>query len=229
MLNSFQRLVSLDSSFAGLETKAQAFHAAQTLQAEAQTRLHDQMQVEMYVTRSLLTDVTSSAAKLQSAVDNTSAKIAQMATLGGLSAAVTQWSWLILVVLIVYQFSRRFAGYATATIGKSLIPWHTASLCRVWLDWKPRLPFTYPNCRLIYRLTGTYLLYSISGTMSPFDRIHPNTVLVHSASGYQIPVLALAKAAICLSILVAIGILYNIRARLSKLTKPHFNVSSDLP
>ena len=129
MLNSFQRLLSLDSSFAGLETKAQAFHAAQTLQAETQARLHDQMQVEMHVTHGLLTDVTSSAAKLQSTVDKTSAKIAQMATLGGLSAAVVQWSWLILVVLIVYQFSPRFAGYATAAIGKSsLIPLNTALL-----------------------------------------------------------------------------------------------------
>ena len=118
VLNSFQRLVSLDESFAGLETKAQAFHTTQTLQAEAQTKLHDQMQIEMQVTRGLLVDVTSSAADLQIAVDNTSAKIAQMATLGGLPATVVQWSWLLLAVLILYQFSPRIAGYATTAIGR---------------------------------------------------------------------------------------------------------------
>ena len=122
MLITFQRLVSLDKSFAGLETKAQALHAAQTLQAETQTRLHDQMQVEMQVTRGLLVEVTSSAAHLQAAVDTTSTKIAQMATLGGLPATVMQWSWLILVVLVLYQFSSRFAGYATAAIGNSSLP-----------------------------------------------------------------------------------------------------------
>ncbi len=118
MLKSFQRLVSLDKSFAGLETKAQAFRAAQTLQAETQTRFHDQMQVEMHVTRGLLSDVTSSAANLQAAVDNTSVKIAQMATLGGLPATVVQWSWLVLVVFIMYQLSPRIAGYMTAVVGK---------------------------------------------------------------------------------------------------------------
>ena len=137
VLNSVQRLVRLDRSFAGLETKAQAFHAAQTLQAETQSRLHDQMQVEMHVTRGLLTDVTSSAASLQAAVDNTSAKIAQMATLGGLSATVAQWSWLVLLVLIVHRFSPRFAGYAMAAIGKSpitlLFQLHTVTLS-VWQD-----------------------------------------------------------------------------------------------
>ncbi len=120
MLIFFQRLVSLDKSFTGLETKAQAFHKAQTLQAETQTRLHDQMQVEMHVTRGLLFDVTSSAANLQAAVDNTSVKIAQMATLGGFSTKFVQWSWLILVVFIIYQFNSKIAGYAAAAIGKPL-------------------------------------------------------------------------------------------------------------
>ena len=118
MLNFFQRLLNLDKSFTGLETKAQAFYTAQTLQAETQTRLHDQMQVEMHVTRGLLADVTSSAVSLQSAVDSTSAKIAQMAALGGLSAKFVQWSWLALVLLIVYQFNPKVARYAMATIGK---------------------------------------------------------------------------------------------------------------
>ena len=75
------------------------------------------MQVEMQVTRGLLADVTSSATTLQAAVDKASAKIAQMATFGGLSATVVQWSWLLLVILILYQLSPRIAGFATAGIG----------------------------------------------------------------------------------------------------------------
>lgn len=131
MLNFFQRLVGLDKSFAGLEIKAHTFHTTQTLQVETQAKLHDQMQVEMHVTRGLLSDVTSSAMNLQAAVDNTSVKIAHMVTLGGLSATVVQWSWLILVVFVVYQLSPRIARYATAAIGEPPTIFTSAKLCYI--------------------------------------------------------------------------------------------------
>ena len=59
--------------------------------------------------------------------------------------------------------------------------------------------------------------------------MHLDTVLVHYASGYQIQVLALVKAATFIGILVGVGIVYSLCTRLHKMTGPHFDLSSDLP
>lgn len=114
-----QRLVNLDKSYTSLETQAEAFHAAQTLQANMQTHLHDQidrMHTDMHVARRLLAEVTFSASNLQTAIEDTSLKIAQISIFGGFTTVITQCGWVLLVVSIMYQFSFRSAGYATALL-----------------------------------------------------------------------------------------------------------------
>lgn len=116
----YQRLSNLDKSFTGLETQAEAFHAAQTLQANTQTHLHDQidrMQTDVHVARGLLAEMTSSASSLQSAIEDTSSKIAKISTLGGFTTVVVQWGWVLLAIFLIRQLSPRFAGYATAALG----------------------------------------------------------------------------------------------------------------
>lgn len=120
MLIPMQKMVSLDRSFEKLETKAEAFHAAQTNYADTQTRLHHQLQTEMHVARSLLAEVTSSATSLKVTVEDASTKIAQMTVFGGITSTILRWGWLSLVVFVMYQFKPRFAGYAAASLGKHI-------------------------------------------------------------------------------------------------------------
>ena len=114
-----QRLFNINKSYIGLETQAEAFHAAQALQANMQTHLHDQidrMHTDLDVARGLLAEVTFSASSLQTAIEDTSLKIAQISTFGGFTTVILQCGWVLLVVFIIYQFSFRFAGYATASL-----------------------------------------------------------------------------------------------------------------
>lgn len=112
-----QKLVKLDKSFAGLEDKAEAFHAAQNRQAESQTRLYDQMQTEIYVARGLLADVTSTATTLQAALEDTSSRVANLATSGALTTTILRWGWLSLIIFVLYLLNPRYAGFAAAAWG----------------------------------------------------------------------------------------------------------------
>lgn len=115
-----QRLIGLDRSFEKLETKAEAFHTAQTNYADLQMRLHDQLQTEMHVARSLLAEVTNSATGLKLSVENASTKIAQMTLFSGITTTVLRWGWLSLVMFMIYQFKPRIAGYVVASLGKQI-------------------------------------------------------------------------------------------------------------
>ncbi|KAL8664842.1 MAG: hypothetical protein Q9202_002704 [Teloschistes flavicans] len=95
------RLEKLDKSFAGLESTAAALHATHNADAEAQLRLHSQVQIEMQVAQGLLADITTSAATLQNTVHDTSSKVAHMVALGGVT--------------------NKAAGYAAATLGALLL------------------------------------------------------------------------------------------------------------
>lgn len=114
-----KRLLSLDRSFANLETRAETLQTSQNRQAESQARLYDQMQTEMYVARGLLAEVTSSAVSLQASVEDTSSKIANMAALGGFTSTFLRWGWLCLLLFVLYQFQPIYARYATAAVGES--------------------------------------------------------------------------------------------------------------
>ncbi|KAI4111183.1 MAG: hypothetical protein LQ345_006848 [Seirophora villosa] len=113
------RLISLDKSFAGLESTAAALHAMQTSDAEAQLRLHNQMQTDLQVAQSLLADITASAASLQASVHDTSSKVTNMVAFGGLSSMVLNWGWSLIIVLVLYQFHPKLGGYAAVVLGEA--------------------------------------------------------------------------------------------------------------
>ncbi|KAL9576094.1 MAG: hypothetical protein Q9212_007391, partial [Teloschistes hypoglaucus] len=115
------RLEKLDKSFAGLESTAAALQATHSADAEAQLRLHSQVQIEMQVAQGLLADITASAATLQDTVHDTSSKVAHMVALGGVTNKVLNWGWSLVVLLVVYHFHPKVAGYAAATMGTLLL------------------------------------------------------------------------------------------------------------
>lgn len=121
----------MDKSFAGLQDKAEAFHAVQNRQAESQTRLYDQMQTEMYVARGLLADVTSSAATLQAALEDTSSKVANLITAGALTTTILRWGWLSLVIFVLYLLNPRYAGFAAAAWSRYLSAIHASKLTKL--------------------------------------------------------------------------------------------------
>ncbi|KAI4201027.1 MAG: hypothetical protein LQ348_001682 [Seirophora lacunosa] len=116
-----KRLINLDKSFAGLESTAAALHAIQTSDAEAQLRLHNQMQTDLQVAQSLLADITASAASLQASVHDTSSKVTNMVAFGGLSSTVLNWGWSLIMVLVLYQFHPKLGGYAAVVLGAFLL------------------------------------------------------------------------------------------------------------
>jgi hypothetical protein len=118
MLIWLQRLLSLDTSFEKLESKAEALHAAQTVQAELQIRLHESLQTGMHVTNGLVDQIRTSTAYLQSAVEDTSAKVAEMASLSGFTDVIFKWSWAVLVILAASLYSGKAAGYIARCFGK---------------------------------------------------------------------------------------------------------------
>lgn len=89
-----------------------------------QARLHNEMQIEMQVTRGLLDNITSSATGLHATIQTTSALLAQFSSLIGNLGSVTSWVWPVtssfVVLFVLYQISSRFAGYALGAISQSL-------------------------------------------------------------------------------------------------------------
>ena len=105
----------------------ETFDTAQNSQVIMQNLLHDQvqqMQTEMQVAHRMLKDITSSASALQTAIETSSTQLAQMATIGGVTSAILQWGWVFLGIVVLYQFSSRFAGYAAAAFGIDCLPSH---------------------------------------------------------------------------------------------------------
>ena len=122
MLTLVQRLINLDNSFASFEAKAESFRAAQTRQAEMQARLHNEMQIDMYITRGLLDNITSSATTLHTTIQTSSAFIGQLASFIRSLRGVTGWIPTILCVFVLFLilciFHLKFALRATGLIGQ---------------------------------------------------------------------------------------------------------------
>ena len=112
-----QRVQDLDHSFSGLESKAEMLHEAQTRQAEMQAQLHNQTQVEMQASRSLIANVTSSARGLHEAVDEAAAKIAKMAWFGAVPGDLFKLAWLALAVTVLHWYSPKHAKIVATIIG----------------------------------------------------------------------------------------------------------------
>ena len=107
---------NLDRSFAGLESKAEKLHAAQTRQAETQAHLHNQTQSQMQASQDLLADITSRARGLQEVVDDAAAKIAKMAWFGAVPGELFKLGWLMLAVAALHRHSPKHAKAVAAVI-----------------------------------------------------------------------------------------------------------------
>ena len=170
-----QRLAYHDRLLSSLNSNAEAIFVAQSKQAESQASMLDQMQTEMYMARGLLAEITASASSLQASVEKTSSQIASIATLSGLTSSFLRWGWLSLLVLILYQFSPRYAGYAIAIFGACLLLW-------------------------------------VSGTHSPSIRFPSDVVLIHYASGYQVPLITVLKVLAVLIMMITAVLVYHLSA-----------------
>lgn len=113
----YERVQDLDHSFSGLESKAEKLHVAQTRQAELQAHLHNQTQVEMQASHSLIVNVTASARGLHEAVDGAAAKIANMAWFGAIPGELFRLGWLVLAVAVLHWYSPNHAKFVAAVIG----------------------------------------------------------------------------------------------------------------
>lgn len=104
-----EQFSSLGQSLAKLESLVEIFGLAQTNQVKVQSQVYEQieqMQNEMYVTRGLLADVSSSASNLQATIEGTSTRMAQqIATISGLTENVFRWGWLLLVVAFLIHYA----------------------------------------------------------------------------------------------------------------------------
>lgn len=118
----------LDRSFSGLESKAEALHAAQTRQAEMQAHLHNQTQDQMQASQNLLADVTSRARALHELVDDAAAKIAKMAWFGALPGELLRLVWLALAVAVLHYYVPKYAWVVATVIGKCPNPGETSKL-----------------------------------------------------------------------------------------------------
>ena len=96
-------MLSFAASFTGLERKAELFHAVQNRQAEMQSQLHDQMQVDMQVVRGLIDNVTISAEMLHETIDVTSSKIAQMGSSIFSDGSISYWASMALLGFALYR------------------------------------------------------------------------------------------------------------------------------
>ena len=122
MLILAQRLISLDNSFAGFESKAESFQAAQARQAEMQARFHSEMQIDLQITRGLLDNITSSATNVHTTFQTTIALFGQLVSLWDkMSSATGLIPALICVSLLLFVFCvsyLKFALRAAALIGQ---------------------------------------------------------------------------------------------------------------
>ncbi|KAL9127275.1 MAG: hypothetical protein Q9217_003810 [Psora testacea] len=97
-----ERMGYFSQLFHQLETKAESFSAAQTRQAEMQSRLQDKMEVDIQVTQGYLSEVASTALHLQTTVAATASKIESMAALARAFSSVLDWAALACVGFLVF-------------------------------------------------------------------------------------------------------------------------------
>ena len=111
-------MAHLDRSFDSLDSKAEIFHAAQTRQVELQSRLHDQLQIEMQTTRGLLDEATSSATSLKATVDSTAALVGKLSSLTDITRWIPTVGVGVMLLLALYLIYPTYAGYLATAISK---------------------------------------------------------------------------------------------------------------
>ena len=144
-LTVLQRVQDLDHSFSGLESKAETLHQAQTRQAEMQARLHNQTQVEMQASRSLIANVTSSARGLHEVVDDAAAKMAKLAWFGAVPGDLFQLAWLALAVTVLHWYSPKHAKFVATVIGGFRKTIETSMLIGSYRNHDIRIRLRYPG------------------------------------------------------------------------------------
>ncbi|MCJ1412108.1 hypothetical protein MMC19_006200 [Ptychographa xylographoides] len=115
------KLSTLDTSFEKLATKAIAFQALQTRQADTQGRIYDQMHTSMQLTSARLAAIDASALDVSTKIRNLTSMMSQLASLMGAFGTVMKWKWLVLVVLGVARFNSRTAVSIAGIIGIVLL------------------------------------------------------------------------------------------------------------
>ena len=192
MLTLPQRLISLDNSFASFESKAESFEAAQTRQAEMQARLHNEMQIDMYITRGLLDNITSSATTLHTTIQTTSALIGKLASLLGNLRGATGWIptviCVILLLFVLCIFHPKFALRAAGLIGQPSLEGNLSSLLT-----------SHAVCAIILKTYGAFdVLLSITSTGDLLSTVSPlDSHLLPLLAATLVLAVVLAIAAIC--------------------------------
>ncbi|KAK2777558.1 hypothetical protein FQN53_002216 [Emmonsiellopsis sp. PD_33] len=85
------RFQLFDQVFEQFETKAVSLQQAQMQQMEDHVRLQKMFQTDIRITQALLTEVTTSAANLQTSVDDTFKAFSKIASLGGVVSSMYWW------------------------------------------------------------------------------------------------------------------------------------------
>lgn len=114
-----------------------------------QAHLHNQTQVEMQASHSLIVNVTASARGLHEAVDGAAAKIANMAWFGAIPGELFRLGWLVLAVAVLHWYSPNHAKFVAAVIGEFPLSIGTSMLtrsrrvydtcARLWYPEQPRI------------------------------------------------------------------------------------------
>ena len=76
---------------------------------------------------------------------------------------------------------------------------------------------------------GTVLLLWASGVPSPFASLPPDTMLIHYASGYQVPLIPTLKVVALLLVFVTVSLVYRLSARFSAVYDRTLMITSSLP
>ena len=213
VLTLAQRLISLDNSFASFESRAESFQAVQTRQAEMQARLHNEMQIDMYVTRGLLDNITSSATTLHTTIQTSSALIGQLASLIGNLRGATGWIPTVLGVSVLFLvlciFHLKFALRAAGLIGQpSLGP-------NLW-----SLLTSYAVSIIILKAYGVFdVLLLINSAKNALSTVLP----------FDTHLLPLLAAASVLAIILAIAALRHFTNVIDLLRPRQLDITSDRP
>ncbi|KAI9781749.1 MAG: hypothetical protein M1839_005742 [Geoglossum umbratile] len=96
---------------------AESIVSTQVAQQENQLRDREAFQRDFDGAREILSQVVASVGLLQSAVDETSAKVKEMGVFSGLGSIIVGWGWLIVILGGVATVSRKAAGYMAIITG----------------------------------------------------------------------------------------------------------------
>ena len=171
-----------------------------------QARLHNEMQIEMQVTRGLLDNITLSATGLHATIQMTSALIGQFGSLISNLGSVTSWIWptisTFVILLVLYQVSPRYAGRALGGIGQS-----------------PLDIFAFATNN---NFAATFSLLKVYGVFELLNSIPTNADFARPALQYDAQILPLLIVLVVAIVCRFTNILKFLRPRI-------LDISSDLP